>query len=301
MRLLVTGASGLIGSHVAAAASADRSIALIVTSRRKPASSPANATFIVADLTKPDVAEAVVREAKPTHIVHTAWETAHPTYWEDSSNLRWVASAISMAEAFAATGGERFIQLGSCAEYDWSHGLCREGHTPDVPRTRYGRAKLAAFRAVEAAAQGAFEAAEARIFFVHGPGENPLRFIPYVCRSHLRGEIPQLGDGQQWRDVLHAADAARALLCLAAAAGACGSFNIGSGLPTSLAEVAILLAEIAGADETGLGLRPPRADDPALLIAASDRIRALGWSPRLSLPEALERTFRWWQDSEGGR
>jgi nucleoside-diphosphate-sugar epimerase len=295
MRLLVTGVGGLIGRHVAAAAAADPDIALVVTARRHPGNLPRGAEFHAVDLADPSAAAALARAVAPTHIVHTAWETRHPTYWEDMANLAWVDSAAAMARAFAEGGGERFVQLGSCAQYDWSRRLCVEHATPDRPATRYGKAKSAAFRAVEAAAHGRFAALEARPFFVYGPGENPARFVPYICRSHLEGRVPALGSGRQWRDMVHARDAASALLALVRAEGLTGTVNIGTGVATSLAQVATLLAELAGASETGLGRRPDRVGDPELLVAGTDRLRSTGWLPQVTLRRGLADTFAWWR------
>lgn len=300
MRLLVTGAGGMIGRHVAAAAASRQDIQLVATARSRPADLPESAEFHPADLSNPDSSAALIRSVAPTHVIHAAWESRRPTYWEDLTNLDWVVSAARMAAAFAEIGGRRFVQVGSCAEYDWSHGLCVESVTPDQPATRYGKAKLAAFRAVEAAAHRNFEAVEARIFFVFGPGEDPARFIPLVCRAHLDGRVPELGSGRQWRDLLHAEDAARAVLAVALARSMTGTVNVGAGVPTSLAEVAGILADIAGATETGLGRRADREDEPIFLVASSERLRETGWAPQLGVARGLAQTFDWWRGRADG-
>lgn len=297
MKLLLTGGGGLIGRHVAARAAEEGDIELVVTARRRPAGLPPGAAYVAADLRAPEEAAALVRSVRPTHILHTAWETSQPTYWEDMANLDWVVSTARMAQAFAQAGGTRFVQLGSCAEYNWAGGRCAENETPDRPATRYGKAKLAAFRAIEAAAHDSFDAVEARIFWVFGPGENPARFIPYICRSHLEGAVPSLGSGRQRRDLLYADDAARALLMLLRSDGPSGIVNIAGGTPVALSAVASALAEIAGAAETGLGAKADREGDPELLVGASERLRATGWAPEWSLEKGLEATFGWWRDS----
>ena len=285
MRLLVTGASGLVGRHVAAAAADNPGIELVASARSIPDFLPAGADFLAADLSDAEQAERLVREICPTHLIHCAWETRHPTYYEALENEDWVTSAARMAAAFADVGGQRFVQVGSCAEYDWTG---KDG----PPASRYGRAKLAGFAAIEAAASGKFEAVEARIFWVYGPGENPARLIPYICRRHIAGEVPQLGSGRQERDLLHAADSATALLSLARADGLTGVVEIGGGCGTRLAEVATILARIAGRDETGLGLRPERADDPAQLVADTARLRSTGWAPKVGLEQGLAEIYR---------
>lgn len=297
MRLLLTGAGGLVGRHVAMLAAADGDIELIATGRSRPPGLNAAVRFVAADLTDAEAAAAIVRSTQPTHIVHAAWETRQPTYWQDMANLDWIVSTTRISEAFAAIGGQRFVQLGSCAEYDWSHGQCIEDVTPSRPTTRYGRAKLAAFAAIEAAALGRFEAVEGRIFMVFGPGEDPVRFIPAICRAHLAGAVPELGSGTQRRDLLYVKDVARALLALAKADGVTGVVNVGSGEPILLSEAAAILARVAGAQEIGLGRRPDRDGEPQLLVAAAERIRALGWKPLYELEEGLAETLAWWRSS----
>jgi nucleoside-diphosphate-sugar epimerase len=301
VRLLLTGASGLVGRHIATLAAGDGDVELIATGRTRPPALDAAVRFVPADLTDADAAAAIVRSTQPTHIVHAAWETRQPTYWDDMANLDWIVSTTRMAEAFAAIGGERFVQLGSCAEYDWSQGLCIEDVTPSRPATRYGRAKLAAFAAIEAAALGRFEAVEGRIFMVFGPGEDPLRFIPAICRAHLAGTVPELGSGAQRRDILYAKDAAQAILRLAKARGVTGVVNIGAGEPVRLSDAARRLADIAGASQTGLCARADRPGDPEILVAAADRLRAIGWQPSYSLDDALAETYQWWSMEEHQR
>jgi nucleoside-diphosphate-sugar epimerase len=291
MRLLVTGVSGLIGRGVATAALAVGHD-VVALGRRRPDDLPAGVAFHAADLTEADAARDAVRVIRPTHIVHAAWETRHPTYWNDPANLAWVVSAAAMAGAFAEVGGARFVQVGSCAEYDWTDSAQRRDH----PATRYGKAKLAAFRAIEVAAHDAFAAVEARIFSVFGPGENPARFVPLICRTLAAGRIPALASGRPVRDLLHVDDAARALLACAADDAPTGTIDIGTGRGVALAEVARTLAAVAGATATGLGVLEDRPDDPASLVADAGPLRGTGWAPALTLRGGLERTYTWWQD-----
>jgi nucleoside-diphosphate-sugar epimerase len=294
LRLLVTGASGLIGRHVVALA-AEQEIAVIASARRRPPELADGVEFAAGDLSDEAEAAALVRSVQPTHIIHAAWVTRPSTYWEDPVNLEWVAATRSLARAFAESHGQRFVQLGSCAEYDWSYGRCDEESTPTAPATLYGKAKLAAFQAVRTAGHNKFQAVEARIFMVYGPGENPERFIPTICRNHAAGTIPDLASGTQLRDWLYVKDTARALLTLAQAGATADVVNIGSGEAVSLGQVATILARLAGAAQTGLGRRPDRAGDPHLLTASTARVRVTGWRPAYDLEAGLQETLDWWR------
>ena len=290
MKLLVTGASGLIGGAVARAAW-QSGIQVIACGRRAPTGLPNGVECVASDVSNLASAMALIDSASPTHIIHAAWETRQPSYWNDPTNLDWVIATAGMAGMFAQRGGARFVQIGSCAEYDWDdvHPL-RDG-----PTTRYGKAKLAAFKAVETAAHERFAAVEARVFWVYGPGENPERYIPMVCRAHAAGDIPKLGSGRQRRDLVHIDDAARALLMLLGDDAPTGVIDLGTGIGTPLADVATEVALWAGARETGLGLIPDRPNDPDELIADSRALRSTGWQPHIALHEGIAKTFEHWR------
>jgi nucleoside-diphosphate-sugar epimerase len=247
------------------------------------------------DLLATGAATELIRSVKPTHVVHAAWETAHGNYWNDPINMDWIEVTARMGKAFADADGERFVQVGTGAEYDWSHGMCIEQVTPEQPATRYGWAKLAAYHAVEAAALDAFEVVDARIFFAYGPGEHPDRYIPYICRCHAQGLVPELSSGRKWRDVLFVEDVAAAIVVAVEARGVVGPVNIGGGMPVSLEEVATILARVAGTSETGLGRLPDRIGDPTVLLPSVDKLLATGWSPRHTLDEGLAATYDWWR------
>ena len=119
-----------------------------------------------ADLLAPGLAEALVREVRPTHLLHLAWYAEHHAYWTAPQNLDWVGASLRLVRAFAEQGGTRAVLAGTCAEYDWTQGVCVEGATPIRPRGLYGVAKDAVRRVVEAFAAGAgLSAAWGRIFF----------------------------------------------------------------------------------------------------------------------------------------
>lgn len=292
MKLLVTGVGGLIGSGVACAAFA-AGMDVIACGRHVPTNMPNGMKCVGVDLADADAAAALIDRVAPTHVIHAAWETRQPTYWNDPVNLDWVVATAAMAGAFVRVGGTRFLQVGSCAEYDWTGSLPMR----DGPATPYGKAKLAAFRAIETAAHDMFAAVEARIFWVYGPGENTSRFIPMLCRSYAAGVTPDLGSGQQRRDLVHIDDAARALLMLLADTAPTGVVDIGTGIGTPLAGVAAMIAALAGVRETGLGRIPDRPGDPDALLADPTAMRSTGWVPRVALHDGLKHVFTGWQET----
>lgn len=88
-------------------------------------------------------------------------------------------------------------------------------------------------------------------------------------------------------------DAAAAILAIAESE-LTGIVNIGSGVPTSLADAALILAMLAGDRESGLGRRPERKGEPNVLLPDTKRLFQTGWQPRIPLTEGLSRTYEWW-------
>ena len=297
-RLLVTGASGMIGRYIVEEALKQGFEVHAVTSRTvgQPDDAAGGAVWHVCDLTARGGAGGLIAEIAPSHLIHAAWDTRHGIYWSSPSNLAWLAATAELAASFAAAGGRRFVLVGTCAEYDWRYGLMIENETPERPDTLYGRCKLAAHHAVQGAAMDlGFSAVTGRVFSVFGPHEQPGRFIPYACRTLAAGDTPKLSTGRQIRDLLHARDIALALLVLAEHDELQGAVNIGSGLPMSLGHAARILADAAGAPErSGLGRAADRPGDPMILLPSVERLVSTGWRPQLEAEEGLRQIFAWW-------
>ena len=293
MRVLVTGARGFVGSHTLQPL-VEAGFEVHALSRRVGDPAAHAVTWHQGDLLTPGFAAAFVRGLQPTHLLHLAWETTHPTYWTSPANVQWVEASIALSRAFLEHGGTRIVAAGTCAEYDWREGgVCDEETTPLRPATLYGVAKLQfaeALRTLCIEHHAGF--AWARFFFVYGPGEQPERLLPSVTGALRRGEVARCTSGQQRRDFIYVRDCASALVMLLLAS-ASGTFNVGTGSAPSVRDVVTTIATVLdAADRVALGTLPERPDDPQLIVADIRRMQALGWSPAYDLRAGIEETIR---------
>jgi nucleoside-diphosphate-sugar epimerase len=250
------------------------------------------------DLLVAGAAPALLRELRPTHLLHLAWCAKPGEFWASEDNFLWLSASQELFRAFYANGGQRAVGVGTCAEYQWVEEDCGERRTPLHPDTIYGRCKLAAALVLEAAAvAGRGSAAWARAFFPYGPGEPAERFIPSLIRGLLSGEAVACSHGNQIRDFIYVDDVAQGLVELLCS-DATGAFNMGTGRATSLRQVAELVtARLGRAELVQFGARPASADDPQRVVADMSRTKsATGWQPAVSLEQGIDHTIAAWRD-----
>lgn len=282
MRVLVTGATGLIGRAVVT--EARRQGLDIVAVSRAPID---GVETIVADLLEPRAASKVVVKARASHMIHLAWADDPKGRWTSPQNVAWGVATLNLAQEFRDQGGSRAVFVGSCAEYDWSTPVLSE-QTPLQPTTLYGATKAVTGRTLtQGLVAPGLGPVWARIFFCYGPGEPEGRLLGDVINGLRRGETVACTDGLQERDFLHTEDIARGLLSLLAA-DFTGPINLGSGIATPVRALITLLSDMIPTGQIQLGARPRPPHDPPVLVADTSLLkRVTGFVPKYDLKSGL--------------
>ncbi len=295
-RVLVTGATGFIGKH-SLAHLIDREYDVHAIHFRSVAESTPGVTWHRGDLFDALALAVIMKKVRPTHLLHFAWYAEPGKYWESTENLRWLQASLDLFNTFAAHGGKRAMLAGTCAEYDWASGCCKEYVTPLAPKSLYGTCKHALHLVEEALAkQNGVASAWGRIFFLYGPGEHPRRLVSSVIFSLLNGRPATCTHGRQIRDFLHVDDVASAFVAVLDGE-LTGPVNIASGKPVAVKDVVTMIAsKLAAEDLLRLGEQEIAAEEPPLLLADVTRLTTeIGWKPKFDLESGIVDTIAWWR------
>jgi nucleoside-diphosphate-sugar epimerase len=295
-RVLVTGATGFLGSHCLAPL-VERGFEVLGLYRRRAPQDVPGVRWVRGDVMDRVAMRALLDEHKPKGLLHLAWFVEPGKLITDSSNLSWVAASLDLVRAFREGGGERCTVSGSCYEYDWRFGYCVEDVTPCEPDTLYGAAKDSLRRAFLAYCNvSGLSGSWGRAFFMYGPRENPGRLVSSVIISLLKDLPAKSSHGLQVRDYLHIQDVADGMVALFASQRR-GAYNIAASTATTIREIVELLGKITGrSDLLQIGALPARANDAPLVLGDGRRtLNDVGWKPRLPLEAGLSATVDWWR------
>jgi len=233
-RVLLTGASGFVGGHVARQA-ITAGVEVIALGRRE---GPAGTRFCQADLADGPAVEAAVRQIAPDLLIHLASPgVAHGTAdFATILNSLMTGGAALLRGTAALAQVPHFVQAGSGLEYTSQQRPLREDD-PIVPSaSSYGAAKAAA-SALLGGFQGAVPITLVRPFNVYGAGDSAPRIGNTIVDKALAGEPIETSPGEQLRDFLHVDDLGRLFWELAADPVTNDRFvciNAGSGQPRRL-------------------------------------------------------------------
>jgi len=306
-KVLVTGGAGVIGSHVVDAylAAGDDVTVLddLSTGRREQV--PARASFVQADVRSAAARELVAQGGFSLLNHHAAQmdvrrSVADPVFDAEVN----VLGLVNLLEG-ARLGGVRRVVFASSGGtvYGETERLPLVESAPKLPASPYGTAKLASeyYLATFSQLYG-LETVALRYSNVYGPRQNPhgeAGVVAIFAHRVLAGQpLTVFGDGAQTRDMVFVQDVAEANL--AASQGALPStdgldgraFNIGTGIETSVNDIAATLVAIEGG-RLAIQHAPPRPGELRRNALAVDKAaHGLGWRARVRLGEGLRRTLQ---------
>lgn len=199
---------------------------------------------------------------------------------------------VNVAEAVLAAGVRRLVHVSSASVYGAPSRVPCHEDDPTIPILPYGASKHAGETFVRAMhASHDLPVVAGRPFCIYGPGEDPVRAeveVSRFLRWHLRGEpIRVLGDADgKRRDFVSVHDVVAALVTMADRGTPGDVMNIGSSTDVSLTELLELIGAATGREPE---IEQVESDSPDTypLIADTQRLRSLGWEPRVTLEAGI--------------
>jgi UDP-glucose 4-epimerase len=170
-----------------------------------------------------------------------------------------------------------------------------------IPKTPYSILKLTIERIMEIFRNDGLDTVSLRFFNIYGPGQklnsSYSAVILIFINNALKNEnLVIFGDGKQTRDFIYIKDVINA--CILAAERGSGEFNIGSGIPTSINDLAKLIIELTNSKVKILYEKQREGDIINSLADISKANELLGFKPIYDIRTGLKETINWFKNQK---
>ncbi len=299
MNILVTGGAGFIGSHMAKRHLEDGHRVVVVddlsAGRREKV--PEKARFVQADIAETDL-EPLLREEKIEFVSHHAAQidlrhsVSDPLYDARANIL----GSLKLLEACRRAAVRRvlFSSTGGALYGEPEGGRPAGEDHPTNPVSPYGCAKLSIEKYLHyySVIHG-FQTQVFRYANVYGPGQNgtgEAGVVAIFAEGILHGRRPKIrGDGEQTRDYIYVGDLVETA-ARAAASGKSGTWNLGTGVETSVNRLFDLIANQLEYREQPEHVALPPGEQRRSVLDGSAASRAFDLPPYTALEDGLEIT-----------
>jgi UDP-glucose 4-epimerase len=326
MSILITGGAGYIGSHMVyeLADAGERIVVLDNLSTGFEWAVAKGVPLIIGDTGNQDLVAQIIREHKVDSIIHFAAWLVVPDSVKDPLGYykNNTANSRTLIETVVKNGVRQFIFSSTCAVYGNPTQLPVTEETLPSPISPYGWSKLMTeIMLRDAATAHDFRYVTLRYFNVAGADpkcrtgqstKNASQLIKVAVEAalgfrtklNIYGADYPTSDGTCIRDYIHVTDLVSAhfdALRYLRAGGSSVTLNCGYGHGFSVREVIEMVKHVSGVDFK-VEIAPRRPGDPAQIVAASDRARAmLGWAPHYDdVATIIDHALAWEQKLRRG-
>jgi len=309
-RILVTGAAGFIGSHLADFLARDAELLLVddfsigLRENLAQLEGRPNVRIVEADIRDFEAMRSLCRGIDVIfHMAISCLRTslAHPVLSHEIN----AGGSLSVCLAARDCSVARLVYVSSSEVYGTARVAPMAESHPLEPTTIYGASKLAG----ELYAQASFRTyglpvLVVRPFNTYGPREpwqgERAEVIPRFILQLEAGRSPVVyGDGTQTRDFTYVEDTVQGLVAAARCDALLGDVvNVARGREVSILRIAELLAGLMGRASAGVRCEPGRPGDVKRHYADIGKARSLfGYAPRVDLDDGLARTVAWFREN----
>lgn len=285
-RILITGASGFIGSNLVKLLS-ETSAEVFGTSRLERESSIPNFKWLACSPEDYEAVEQLFHTAKPDIIFHLAGEVtgSQDIKYVQSTFHSLVTSTVNILTVATKRGCERIVLMGSCREPE---------HT-ELPDSPYAAAKSSGsiygnlfWNCYQT------PVVTVRTFVTYGPGQPTKMLIPHVILSLLNNESPKLSSGKWATDWIYIDDVIEGMVAAAVTPDVEGStVDLATGVLTSVKEVVETIKENIETTATPIfGALPDRKNEHIRLADTEATFAKIKWRAKTTLSAGLTKTIQ---------
>jgi nucleoside-diphosphate-sugar epimerase len=291
MKILITGASGFVGSWLCRILALDHEVTALLR-----VESP---TFKLEGITNLNVIHSseldwarYIQNSQPEVLILADWWGVENLYRNDERQFQNVERFKTLVAASLGNGVRHIIGIGSQAELGPVHNQVYEDQ-PDNPTTSYGRAKVEARKYLLGVNSEGVKTTWFRIFSTYGPLDSGNWLIPNTVKSLRNQKSMDLTEGAQKWSYLYITDLADALLvCIQNRLS--GIINCGNPEPVVIKEVVLKIAALMGKEDLlNFGAIPYRSDQVMLMLPVCETLSSMGWHPRVDINEGLYQVVEW--------
>lgn len=209
-----------------------------------------------------------------------------------------LGSTIALARAGRSVGISNIVFSSSLYVYGHGHKRLTNEVSLPTPQTLYGMSKLAGEHSLTSILGSSNIAwSSARLFFTYGPKQYPgsgYKSVIVKNFERIRDGLEPLicGSGEQSLDYIYVDDVIEALILLGQKAKPGSVFNVSSGNPITIRNLTGLMLEASGRSQLSPRFIEPDWTDGTIRGGENSKLQEeLGWFPRVSLRDGLERTW----------
>jgi NAD dependent epimerase/dehydratase len=216
-----------------------------------------------------------------------------------------VLGTLNMLETARELGVHRIVQTSTSEVYGTALTLPIAESHPLQGQSPYSASKIGADMMAEAFARSfGLPVAILRPFNTYGPRQSERAVIPAMIRQALDPSCAaiRVGDASTVRDFTFVDDTVAAFVAIGSAPDIefGRAYNAGTGRPVPVAEMIELIVDLTGCvkpvEHDPERMRPAASEVRALLADSSRFAAATGWRPKVDLGQGLIRTIAWWRD-----
>ncbi len=212
-----------------------------------------------------------------------------------------VVGTFRLLEAARRHGVERFLHIST----DEVYGSVEEGSSvetdPIEPRSPYSASKASGDLVV----RSYYVTYDLPILITrasnnYGPYQHPEKLVPFFITNAIDNrQLPVYGDGQQVRDWLYVEDHCTAIDTVLHKGQVGEVYNVGGGYERTNMQVTQAILDALGKDDSLIKHVKDRPGHDRRYSLSTEKLRALGWEPKVSFEDGLPLTVKWYVENEG--